>query len=100
VRSPLGAAGGDNAEWAPADDVVDLSIRVAMSALCVLTGPTDTLQGGGKPTDAPAGGLAFTDGVRKTSVNYGAALLTTPLPGNFNPPRPPARPTPERGRLA
>jgi hypothetical protein len=43
VRSPLGAAGGDNAEWAPADDVVDLSIRVAMSALCVLTGPTDTL---------------------------------------------------------
>ena len=30
----------------PADDVVDLSLRVAMGALCVLTGATDTLQGG------------------------------------------------------
>jgi hypothetical protein len=58
-----------------------------MGALCVLTGPTDTLQVGCAPADAPAGGLAFTDGVRKTSINYGASFpyFTTPLPGNFNP---------------
>ncbi len=92
AQNSLGVAGSDNAGYPngrrPGDDVVDLSIRVAMGALCVLTGPTDTLQVGCKPTDAPAGGLPFTDGVRKTSANYGATFpyLTTPLPGNFNPP--------------
>ncbi|MDB5732044.1 MAG: hypothetical protein JWQ03_1939, partial [Variovorax sp.] len=91
-QNPLGVAGGDNAGFPngrrPADDVVDLSLRVAMGALCVLTGPTDKLQVGCKPTDAPAGGLALTDGVRKTAANYGTTFpyLTTPLPGNFNPP--------------
>ncbi len=91
AQNALGVAGGDNAGYPngrrPGDDVVDLSIRVAMGALCVLTGPTDALQVGCKPSDAPAGGLAFTDGVRKTSVNYGATFpyLTTPLAGNFNP---------------
>ena len=91
AQNALGVAGGDNAGYPngrrPGDDVVDLTIRVAMGALCVLTGVTDTLQVGCKPSDAPAGALAFTDGVRKTSVNYGATFpyLTTPLPGNFNP---------------
>ena len=91
-QNPLGVAAGDNAGFPngrrPADDVVDLSLRVAMGALCVLTGPTDTLKVGCKPTDAPAGGLALTDGVRKTPANYGTAFpyLTTPLPGNLNPP--------------
>ncbi|MDQ2764817.1 MAG: DUF4331 domain-containing protein, partial [Pseudomonadota bacterium] len=90
-QNALGVAGGDTAGFPngrrPGDDVVDLTIRVAMGALCVLTGANDTLQVGCHPSDAPAGGLAFTDGVRKTSVNYGAAFpyLTTPLPGNFNP---------------
>ena len=90
-QNSLGVAGGDLAGFPngrrPADDVVDLSIRVAMGALCVLTGATDTLQVGCKPADAPAGGLAFTDGVRKTAANYGVTFpyLTTPLPGNFNP---------------
>ena len=88
---PLGVAGGDNAGFPngrrPGDDVVDISIRVAMGALCVLTGATDTLKVGCKPADAPAGGLAFTDGVRKTAVNYGTTFpyLTTPISGNFNP---------------
>ncbi len=61
-----------------------------MGALCVLTGANDTFGVGCKATDAPAGGLALTDGVRKTSTNNGAAFpyLTTPLPGNFNPPAP------------
>ena len=95
AQNALGVAGGDTAGYPngrrPGDDIVDLTIRVAMGALCVLTGPTDTLQVGCKPSDAPSGGLAFTDGVRKTSTNYGPSFpyLTTPLPGNFNP-TPPA----------
>ena len=92
AQSSLGVAGGDNAGFPngrrPADDVVDVSLRVAMGALCVLTGANDALKVGCKPSDAPAGGAAITDGVRKTAANYGAAFpyLTTPLPGNFNPP--------------
>ncbi len=91
-QNPLGVAAGDNAGFPngrrPADDVVDLSLRVAMGALCVITGATDTLKVGCKPADAPAGGLALTDGVRKTAANYGVTFpyLTTPLPGNLNPP--------------
>ena len=90
-QNSLGVAGGDNAGFPngrrPADDVVDVSLRVAMGALCVLTGAADTLQVGCKPSDAPAGGLALTDGVRKTDANFGVTFpyLTTPLPGNFNP---------------
>ncbi len=96
AQNPLGVAAGDNAGYPngrrPADDVVDLSLRVAMGALCVLTGATDTLKVGCKPADAPAGGLALTDGVRKTAANYGVTFpyLTTPLPGNFNPTAPAA----------
>lgn len=91
-QNPLGAAAGDNAGFPngrrPADDVVDLSIRVAMGALCVLTGPTDAFGVGCTASNAPAGGLPFNDGVRKTAANYGSTFpyLTTPLPGNFNPP--------------
>ena len=95
AQNPLGVAGGDSAGFPngrrPADDVVDVSLRVAMGALCVLTGATDTLQVGCKPSDAPAGGLALTDGVRKTAAaNFGLTFpyLTTPLPGNFNPAAP------------
>ena len=92
AQNPLGVAGGDLAGFPngrrPADDVVDLSLRVAMGALCVLTGPTDTFKVGCNAGDAPAGGLALTDGVRKTAGNYGGAFpyLTTPMPGNSNPP--------------
>ena len=92
AQSSLGVAGKDNAGFPngrrPADDVVDLSLRVSMGALCVLTGPADTLQVGCKPSDAPAGGLALTDGVRKTAANYDTVFpyLTTPITGNFNPP--------------
>lgn len=94
AQNPLGVAGGDMAGFPngrrPADDVVDLSLRVAMGALCVLTGPNDTLKVGCKPSDAPAGGLALTDGVRKTAANYGSTFpyLTAPISGNFNPPAP------------
>ncbi len=88
AQNPLGVAAGDNAGFPngrrPADDVTDVSIRVAMGALCVLTGATDTLKVGCKPADAPAGGLAFTDGVRKTAADYPVVFpyLNTPAPGN------------------
>ncbi|MES3001043.1 MAG: DUF4331 domain-containing protein [Pseudomonadota bacterium] len=91
-QNALGVPGGDLAGFPngrrPADDVVDLSLRVAMGALCALTGTADTLKVGCKPSDAPAGALALTDGVRKTAANYGTAFpyLTTPITGNFNPP--------------
>lgn len=92
AQSPLGVAGGDNAGYPngrrSGDDVVDMSLRVAMGTLCVLTGPTDTLKVGCKPTDAPAGGLALNYRVRKTAANDGVTFpyFTTPLPGNSNPP--------------
>jgi hypothetical protein len=89
-QNVLGVAAGDNAGFPngrrPADDVVDLSLRVAMGALCTLTGATDTLQVGCKPSDAPVGGAALTDGVRKTAADYGTAFpyLKAPLSGSFN----------------
>ena len=70
MQSPLGVAGKDNAGYPngrrPGDDVVDLSLRVAMGALCVLTGETDTLQVGCKPSDAKAGGAPLTEKIFQT----------------------------------
>jgi len=84
----MGVAAGDNAGFPngrrPADDVVDIALRVSMGALCALTGANDALGVGCKPADAPAGGLALTDGVRKTAASFKPAFpyLNTPLPGN------------------
>jgi hypothetical protein len=88
AQNPLGVAGGDNAGFPngrrPADDTVDVSLRVAMGALCALTGSGDALGVGCKPSDAPAGGLKLTDGVRKTAHDYKGSFpyLNTPIPGN------------------
>jgi len=88
AQNPLGVAAGDKAGFPngrrPADDVVDLALRVSMGALCVLTGNGDALGVGCKPSDAPAGGLALTDGVRKTARDYPNKFpyLDTPIPGN------------------
>ena len=88
AQNPLGVAAGDNAGFPngrrPGDDVVDLSLRVSMGALCVLTGAADTLKVGCKPSDAPAGGLPLTDGVRKDASAFKQVFpyFNTPLPGN------------------
>ena len=88
MQSAFGVAGGDNAGFPngrrPGDDVVDVSLRVAMGALCVLTGATDQLKVGCKPADAPAGALALTDGVRKSAADFKGVFpyLNTPLPGS------------------
>lgn len=88
AQNPLGVLAGDKAGYPngrrPADDVVDLSLRVAMGALCVATGAADTLKVGCKPSDAPGGSLLLTDGVRKDATAFKAAFpyFTTPLAGN------------------
>ena len=89
-QSNLGVAGGDNAGFPngrrPGDDVVDIELRVAMGALCVLTGANDALKVGCKPSDAPAGGAAITDGALQSPSQFPAAFpyLNTPLPGAVN----------------
>jgi Domain of unknown function (DUF4331) len=89
-QKPLGVAGGDLAGFPngrrPGDDVVDLSLRVAMGALCVLTTETDKFDVKCKPSDAKAGGAPLTDGVRKTAADFKTTFpyLNTPIPGNFN----------------
>ncbi|HYD94693.1 MAG TPA: DUF4331 domain-containing protein [Noviherbaspirillum sp.] len=88
AQNPLGVAAGDNAGYPngrrPADDTVDLSLRVAMGALCALTGQNDTLRVGCQPSAAPAGTAPLTDGVRKTAADYRATFpyFNTPIPGN------------------
>jgi hypothetical protein len=87
TQSNLGVLGGDNAGFPngrrPGDDVVDITLRVAMGALCVATGAGDTLRVGCKPSDAPAGGAAFTDGALQSPAQFPDAFpyLNTPLPG-------------------
>lgn len=89
-QNSLGVIGGDNAGFPngrrPADDVVDVALRVVMGKLCTITGTTDALKVGCQASDAPAGSAALTDGVRKTASDFQNAFpyLNTPLPGNAN----------------
>lgn len=89
-QKQLGVLEGDLAGFPngrrPADDVVDVSLRVAMGVLCVATGETDTFKVGCKPSDAPAGGAALTDGVRRTAADFKTTFpyLNAPLPGSTN----------------
>ncbi|MEO7852621.1 MAG: DUF4331 domain-containing protein [Rubrivivax sp.] len=94
-QNALGVAAGDAAGFPNGrrlgDDVVDVSLRVAMGALCTLTTTADALKVGCKPSDAPAGGVPFVDGVRANATDFKAAFpyLNTPLPGAKNfPPAP------------
>ena len=87
AQNSLGVAAGDAAGYPNGrrlgDDVVDISLRVAMGALCVLTTNNDDLKVGCKPADAPAGGVAFVDGVRASGTDFQSVFpyLNTPLPG-------------------
>ena len=87
AQNSLGVAAGDAAGFPNGrrlgDDVVDVSLRVAMGALCVLTGDADALKVGCKPSDAPAGGVPFVDGVRASATDFQQVFpyLNTPLPG-------------------
>jgi hypothetical protein len=79
-QNPLGVIGGDNAGYPngrrPADDVVDISLRVVMGKLYSLG-----FFGGKK--FAPSGDVELTDGVRKTAKKFDDRFpyLLTPIPG-------------------
>ncbi|HSV58149.1 MAG TPA: DUF4331 domain-containing protein [Variovorax sp.] len=87
AQNNLGVLGGDNAGFPngrrPGDDVVDAELRVAMGALCVATGAADALQVGCKPSDAPAGAAALTDGALQSPAQFPDVFpyLNLPLPG-------------------
>jgi hypothetical protein len=81
AQNRLGVIGGDNAGFPngrrPGDDVVDIALRVVMGKLC-------TLSLGCVPTDAPAGGLRFTDGAYLDDSYFNASFpyLKTPIAGS------------------
>jgi len=84
-QNTLGVLAGDNAGFPngrrPGDDVVDVSLRVAMGVLCTLNAPSAF---GCVPADAPSGGLALTDGgANLSAANFDAVFpyIRTPLPG-------------------
>lgn len=80
-QNRLGVLGGDVAGFPngrrPIDDVVDVTLRVAMGRLI-------TLGAFGQPSQAPSGALDFTDGAMVTRDRFSAAFpyLATPLPGD------------------
>jgi hypothetical protein len=80
-QSRLGVLGGDIAGYPngrrPIDDVVDITLRVAMGRLI-------TLGLFGTPAQAPSGALDFTDGALPGPDLFTAAFpyLGTPLPGD------------------
>jgi uncharacterized protein DUF4331 len=84
-QNTLGVLAGDNAGFPngrrPGDDVVDIELRVAMGVLCTLNAPSAF---GCVPADAPAGGLALTDGGANLSAaqfDQAFPYIRTPLPG-------------------
>ena len=87
AQSNLGALTGDNAGYPngrrPGDDVVDISLRVAMGVLCTLNDPATF---GCVPGDAPAGTAPLTDGANVDSSFFSQTFpyLKTPLPGSPN----------------
>lgn len=96
-QSTFGVVGNDLAGYPngrrPGDDTVDITLRVAMGRLCypipVAGTPTDL--GLCKPSDAPTGLAAFTDGAPSSASNILNAFpyLNAPLRGA---PRPQTQP--------
>jgi hypothetical protein len=88
-QNRLGALGGDLAGFPngrrPGDDVVDITLQVAMGAL-IHAGSF----GFGTPSQAPSGGLPFTDGALVNDSYFTDAFpyLKTPIPGSPNGPVP------------
>jgi Domain of unknown function (DUF4331) len=80
-QNRLGVIGGDPAGYPngrrPGDDLVDITLRVAMGRLI-------TIGLFGNPSQAPSGGLDFTDGAIVDASFFDNAFpyLKTPLPGS------------------
>lgn len=89
-QSTFGVVGDDLAGYPngrrPGDDSVDITLRVAMGRLCypVPINGTPTDLGLCKPSDAPVGNVAFTDGapVHDTDVLNAFPYLNSPIPGS------------------
>ena len=91
-QNPLGLAAGDLAGYPngrrPGDDVVDISLRVVMGALCyplpVGAGGALTNLGLCTPAQAPVGNVPFTDGAPVSAASFSAGFpyLNSPLPGS------------------
>ena len=86
-QNRLGVIGGDNAGFPngrrPGDDVVDVTLRVAMGRLI-------TLGFFGTPAQAPSGGLDFTDGAIVNAGFFDTQFpyLKTPIAGSPGPAQP------------
>ncbi len=89
-QSTFGVAGGDLAGYPngrrPGDDAVDITLRVAMGALCypVSISGNPTNLGFCTPANAPVGNVQFTDGapVHDTDLLNAFPYLNSPLPGS------------------
>jgi hypothetical protein len=98
TQNRLGALGGDLAGYPngrrPGDDVVDITLDVAMGAL-ISAGTF----GFGTPSQAPSGALPFTDGafLDATFFNNAFPYLKTPIPGSPNGPVPDSNGLPVNG---
>jgi len=83
-QNNLGVAAGDAAGFPngrrPGDDVVDITLRVAMGALCHLPLGLCTKE------DAPSGDLPYTDGTIQNAAQFDNSFpyLTTPVSGSPN----------------
>ncbi len=88
-QSRLGVLGGDLAGFPngrrPGDDVVDITLRVAMGVLCHAFPGTFC-----DPADAPTGTLGFTDGAIQRPNQFGTTFpfLRSPIPGSPSEARP------------
>lgn len=89
-QSTFGVAGDDLAGFPngrrPGDDTVDITLRVAMGALCYpipIQGKATNL-GLCQPSDAPTGNVPFTDGapLHATDVQNAFPYLNPPIPGS------------------
>lgn len=91
AQKRLGVIGTDGAGFPngrrPGDDVVDITLRVAMGKLCSLSGTTDPFALGCGSSNAQSGNLDFTDGAFVDASFFDAKFpyLKTPLPGSVKP---------------
>lgn len=82
----LGVINGDVAGFPngrrPGDDVVDIALRVVMGKVCTIEGVNTAV--GCKATDAPSGGIHFTDGALQSPTQFTSSFpyLNTPIAGS------------------
>jgi hypothetical protein len=89
-QSTFGVVGNDLAGYPngrrPGDDAIDITLRVAMGRLCypIPIGGQQTDLGLCKPSDAPTGQVAYTDGAPISAMDVQNAFpyLNAPIPGS------------------